>query len=189
MDSDAITSEFTHDYDQHDYRGYPIKTNWDAISSIGMQSDRRDPPHDMLYFIRKNNQLLSQIMEFTKLSKQLSSSSQISSSTSVQGKPNLSQFSDIVQSGQLTPNTNPRQVLGFKIFYTCNRCLEGCVSPVFCPDGRAGNDEIVHSCKPTRVLTIKNILDDLKRSFEYLQLKTNAVECLKRFVAATITII
>jgi hypothetical protein len=186
MDSDAITSEVIYDYDQYDYRGYPIKTNLDAISSIGMHYNRRDPLHDMAYFIHKNNNLLSQIIEFTKLSKQLSSSSLISHSMSVQEKPNPSHFiSDTVQDTTSISNTNPTKVLGFKIFYTCNRCLEGCVAPVFYPDGWAGNNQIKHSCKPERILTINNMLDNPKRSFEYLQIKNNSLQLLKYFVAAS----
>jgi hypothetical protein len=103
--------------DQYDYRGYPIKTNLDAISSIGMHYNRRDPLHDMAYFIHKNNDLLSQIIEFTKLSKQLSSSSLISHSMSVQEKPNPSHFiSDTVQDTTSISDTNPRKVLGLRYF-------------------------------------------------------------------------
>jgi hypothetical protein len=85
--------EYSIDYDKtYDNQGYPNKPIFAAIQGIKPPSKVGGQPHDILYSIRKNRQLLSEIVEFNKLWTELSLPNQTPYSMSAQTHSNMSNF-------------------------------------------------------------------------------------------------
>lgn len=121
------------------------------------------------------------LVEFKDLCAKLSSYSQSTQTVmSLQPNFNIFQFNEALNI-QALDISNSRRPFGFRI-YTCERCLESPIVPVFYPDMGQGTNQAIHRCRPDRLADIGRILD--KRE-HVLPLKDNSIQLLEQIITGS----
>jgi hypothetical protein len=101
------------------------------------------------------------LVDFKELCDKLSSYSQSSQTVmSLQPNFNIFQFNEALNIQALNIS-NSRRPFGFRI-YTCERCLESPIDPVFYPDMDQGMNQAIHRCRPERLAAIGSVFDKWK---------------------------